>query len=206
MHPRTARTVRAYDEHAEAYEEAWRDTRLVDAAKQLGALAGRGGVVLDVACGPVLDTRLLRDQGLRVAAGDVSWECMRVAKMLHPKGSLAQWDFRRLPFADATFDGVWAPGALQHLPRAEIRPTLREWRRVQRRGPIFLTFPEGDAELAPFPDPPAGEVYVTKVSLDEAKALLLDAGYVQVEVEGRPDLAGRPGVSWVHAFGRLPEP
>jgi SAM-dependent methyltransferase len=203
MDPRTAQSLKAYDASASDYLEAWREKRLLDAVKQFGAMVGRGGVVLDVACGPALDTRLLRDQGLRVASGDLSWECMRVGKTLHPKGALARWDFRQLPFADNTFDGVWAPAALQHLPRAEIRPTLREWRRVQRRGPIFVTFPRGDAELEPFDDPPAGEVFVTKVSVDEVKALLLAEGYEQVEIEERPDLLGRSDVTWIHAFARL---
>jgi ubiquinone/menaquinone biosynthesis C-methylase UbiE len=206
MDPRTAESIKAYDANATAYLEAWRDLRLLDAVKQFGVLAQRGGVVLDVASGPTLDTRLLRDQGLHPVAGDLSWESMHVGKTLHPRGSLARWDFRRLPFADGTFDGVWAPAALQHLPRGEIRSTLAEWRRVQRRGPIFVTFPEGDAELAPFDDPPAGEVFVTKVSVDEVRALLLAAGYEQVEVEHRPDLAERPGVTWLHALARLPEP
>jgi SAM-dependent methyltransferase len=205
MDPRAAQSIKAYDASAAAYQEARSEPRLLDAIRQFGALAGRGGAVLDVACGPALDTRLLRDQGLHVVAGDLSWECMRVGKTLHPKGSLARWDYRRLPFVAGTFDGVWAPEALQHLPRSEIRPTLAEWRRVQRRGPIFVTFPEGDAELAPFDDPPAGEVFVTRVSLDELKALLLAAGYEQVEVERRPDLLARPGVAWLHALARLSE-
>ena len=203
LDPRTARSVDAYDATAEEYQQAWRSRRPLDAARAFGALAGRGARVLDVACGPALDVRLLRDAGLRVVAGDRSHESMRIGKLFFPRGALARWDFRRLPFPDGVFDGVWAPAALQHLPRAQIRPTLAEWRRVQRRGPIFVTFMEGSAELVPVDDPPAGTVHVTTVTVDQLKALLLGAGYGEVEVEPRPDLLGRD-VTWLHGWGRLP--
>ncbi len=128
---------------------------------------------------------------------------MRVGKTFFPKGSLARWDYRQLPFADATFAGVWAPASLQHLPVSEIRPALAELRRVHDRGPIFLTFLQGAADLAPFVDEPAGTVYATAVSADELKALVLAAGYTEVEVESRPDPLGRTGVTWLYGWGRL---
>lgn len=202
---RVDRTVAAYDAAAAAYQEAWRQRRPLDAIRKFGALVGRGGRVIDVACGPALDVRLLRDQGLKVVAGDRSHEVMRLARTLFPKGSLAQWDYRRLPFDDGVFDGVWAPAALQHMPRALIRRTLGEWCRVQRRGPIFITFREGGQDLGPVQDPPAGTVWATSVTGDQLRALLLDAGYGEVEVETRPDLAGAPDVTWVYGWGRLPE-
>jgi ubiquinone/menaquinone biosynthesis C-methylase UbiE len=202
--PRTSKSVDAYDRVAAEYLERWRDARPRDAAKKFGAMAGRGATILDAACGPVLDVRVLRDAGVHVVAGDLSQECMRVGKTYFPKGSLARWDYRRLPFADDTFGGIWAAGALQHLPLAEVRPALAELRRVHGRGPIFLSFPEGHAELAPLEDPPAGTVYVTKISADELKALLVAAGYREVEVEQRPDLQERPGLSWLYGWGRLP--
>ena len=195
----------AYDGAAEAYQQQWRDRRPRDAVRKFGGLVGRGGRVLDVACGPALDVRLLRDAGLHVVAGDLSHEVMRVAKTFFPKGSLARWDFRRLPFADAQFDGIWAPQALQHLPRSQIRPTLAEWRRVQRRGPIFLSFREGDAELTEIDDPPAGKVRATMVTAGQLKALLLAAGYGEVEIEGRSDPLERPGITWLYGWGRLPQ-
>jgi SAM-dependent methyltransferase len=200
---RTRRSVEAYDAAASAYHEAWVEHRARDAVRKFAALAGRGARVVDVASGPTLDVRLLRDAGLKVIAGDLSLESMRVGKLLFPKGALARWDFRRLPFPDGTFGGVWAPAALQHLPRREIRPALAEFRRVQRTGPIFVTFQEGGGELEPVEDPPAGSVYVTTVSPDQLRALLVDAGYGQVEVERRPDLLSRPGVTWLHGWGRL---
>lgn len=203
MDERIAGTLAAYDQAAEAYQEHRRDRRPLDAVRKFAGLAGRGARVLDVACGPVLDVRVLRDAGLTVVAGDRSHESMRIGKLLFPKGSLARWDFRNLPFADGTFEGVWAHAALQHLPRAHMRAGLAELRRVQRSGPIFASFREGSGDLDPVEDPPAGTVYATSVSADELRALLLDSGYVDVEVDRRPDLAEGPD-TWLYGYGRLP--
>jgi len=128
---------------------------------------------------------------------------MKVAKTLFPKGSLAQWDMRELPFADGTFGGVWAPAALQHLPVAEIRSTLAEFRRVHAAGPIFLTFREGRANLEAVDEPQVGTVYASTISGEELKGLLLAAGYTEVEVEPRRDPLERPDVTWLYGWGRL---
>lgn len=204
MDQRIADTVAAYDEAADAYQEQMSGRRPLDAVRKFAGLAGRGARVLDAACGPVLDVRVLRDAGLVVVAGDRSHASMRIGKVLFPKGALARWDFRRLPFADDTFEGVWAHAALQHLPRVQMRAGLAELRRVHRTGPIFLSFREGSGDLEPVEDPPAGTVYVTTVSADELKALLLDAGYVEIEIDTRPDLNGRPD-TWLYGYGRLPQ-
>ena len=202
---RIDRTVAAYDAGATAYQEAWRQRRPLDAIRKFGSLVGRDGRILDVACGPALDVRLLRDAGLKVFAGDRSHESMKLARTLFPKGALARWDYRRLPFPDAVFDGIWAPAALHHMPRSQIRRTLAEWRRVQRRGPIFVTFREGAADLEPVEDSPVGTVFSTSVTGDQLRALLLAAGYGEVEVEARPDIAGTPDVTWLYGWGRLPQ-
>jgi ubiquinone/menaquinone biosynthesis C-methylase UbiE len=202
---RIDRTVAAYDAAALEYQGAWRQRRPLDAIRKFGALVGREGRILDVACGPALDVRLLRDAGLKVFGGDRSHESMKLAHTLFPKGALARWDYRRLPFADGVFDGIWAPSALHHMPRAQIRPTLAEWRRVQRRGPIFVTFREGSEDLAPVEDPPVGTVFATSISGDQLRALLLAAGYDEVEVEARPDVSGAADVNWLYGWGRLPQ-
>lgn len=202
MDPRQQRTIAAYDEVAEAYHQRWKDLRARDAIKRFAGLAGRGAVVLDIACGPGVDLRVLRDAGLTVVAGDAAPYAMKVARTYFPKGALAQWDYRRLPFADNTFDGIWASAALQHLPLTELRSTLAEVVRVQRRGPIYCSFREGRCDLERFDDPPAEPVYANAVTPDEVQALLVDAGYRHVEVERRPDLAGRSEVTWLHAVGQ----
>lgn len=205
MDPRQQRTIAAYGEVAFDYFEQWKDHRPRDAVKRFAALAGRGAVVCDLACGPGVDLRELRDAGLTVVAGDAAPDAMAVARTYFPKGALARWDYRRLPFADDTFEGVWACAALQHLPLSELRPTLAEVVRVQRRGPIFCAFPEGRCDLVQVDDPPATSVYATAATADELRALLIEAGYQRVEVERRPDLLGRSDTMWLYAFGQLPE-
>lgn len=202
MDPRTDRSIAAYDAAAEAYQQAWWDHRPLDAVRTFARMAGRGALVIDVAAGPVLDVRVLRDAGLVVVAGDRSAASMAIGGKLFPKKPLAVWDYRRLPFVDATFEGVWAPAALQHLPRAEMRAGLAELRRVHRAGPIFVSFREGSGDLELVADEPAGDVHVTSVSEPELKALLADQGYASVEVERRPDPAGRRDVTWLYGWGR----
>lgn len=199
----TAMTVNAYDRCASEYLEAWKDRRPRDSARTFARMAGADALVLDVAGGPGLDVRLLRDVGLRAVSGDLSMECMRVAHTFFPKGLLARWDFRRLPFADATFDGIWAPAALQHLPRRAIIPVMRQLQRVQRSGPLFLTFPDGASDLGTIEDPPAGHVHATAVTPEELRGLLLKLGYVDVEVESRPDPRGVP-LRWSYGWGLVP--
>ncbi len=205
MHPRRHATIAAYDAAAAAYLERWSPVRPREDARRFASLAGRGAVVLDPACGPGIDLRLLRDAGLTVVAGDRGAEAVRVGHTFFPKSGIARWDLHRLPFTDDTFAGVWAARALQHLPLAEVRTALAELRRVQARGPIFVALREGRGELEPLEDPPAGTVYVNAVTVDELRALLAAAGYAAVEVERRPDLAERSGVAWLHAIARVPE-
>src|SRR5688572_8976141 len=161
--PRVVATVAAYDQHAAGYHELWRQRRPLDAIRKFLALAGRGARVLDVACGPALDVRLLSDGGVKVFAGDLSHELLRLSKTFYPRGAIARWDMRRLPFPDRVFGGVWAPSALEHLPRGHLRPTLRELRRVQRAGPLFVSFRDGAGDLAPVEEPSLGTVHVTSV-------------------------------------------
>lgn len=204
MDARLRQTQDAYDANAADYQRRWRQHRPLDAIRKFASRVGRGGRILDVACGPALDVRLLRDGGLTVFAGDLSHESMRLAKTLFPKGCVARWDYRNLPFPDRVFDGIWASAALQHVPRSQVRPVLAEWRRVQARGPVFVSLREGTGDLEAVEEPAVGLVHATTVSAHELKALLVDAGYVDVEVEPRPDLLGRTDVTWLYGFGRLP--
>jgi ubiquinone/menaquinone biosynthesis C-methylase UbiE len=92
-----------------------------------------GSFYLDVGCGAGTYTRWLDDQRLSVVGVDYSQPALRKA-MARTKAGIAfcSADATRLPFADASVDGVLCLGVLQAMQASE--PLVRELSRVIRDG------------------------------------------------------------------------
>ncbi len=104
------------------------------------------GRVLDVGCGAGRDMAWLETQGAAVIGVDLS-EGMLAQARPQVRGPLVQGDMRRLPFAGATFAGLWVAASLLHLPKAAVPAGLREFRRLLRpTGLLFLGLQEGAGE------------------------------------------------------------
>jgi ubiquinone/menaquinone biosynthesis C-methylase UbiE len=117
-----------------------------DTMAQLVELGPPRGAVLDAGCGigSFLEFLLQRSPAARYVGIDVSrgmlGHAARQLGLTDGGGGapvqLAQADACRLPFADATFDVVYARGLLHHLP--EPSAGIREIRRVLRPGGTAL--------------------------------------------------------------------
>jgi SAM-dependent methyltransferase/uncharacterized protein YbaR (Trm112 family) len=117
-----------------------------DTMAQLAELAPPRGTVLDAGCGIGSFLGFLRQRapGVRYVGIDVSRGMLdHAARQLEGSATpgaadvpLAQADACRLPFADATFDVVYARGLLHHLP--EPSAGIREIGRVLRPGGTAL--------------------------------------------------------------------
>jgi len=96
-----------------------------------------GERVLEVAVGTgLVHARLARrlgTSGLLVGV-DLAPRMLRVTRRQAPAARLAQADARRLPFADGSFDLVWASYLLDLVPAEEMTPLLSEFRRVLKVG------------------------------------------------------------------------
>ena len=94
-----------------------------------------GERVLEVAVGTGLVhkrlARRLGRSGLLVGV-DLAPRMLAVTRRQVPEGRLARADALRLPFADASFDLLWASYLLDLIPAEEMTPLLREFRRVLR--------------------------------------------------------------------------
>ncbi len=103
------------------------------------------GKVLDVGSGPGRDGLLLKEKGLEVVCLDASEEMVKMSAKKGLKSIVG--DFNNLPFAEKTFDGVWAYTSLLHIPKTEIDKPLQEIHRVLKKDGVFgLGLIEGDTE------------------------------------------------------------
>lgn len=93
-----------------------------------------GAELLHAGCGSgQVDARL--HGYVRITAVDISPAALRLYARHNPIAArVEQADIFRLPFADATFDGVYNLGVMEHFTSDEIERILAELRRVLRPG------------------------------------------------------------------------
>ena len=79
--------------------------------ERLANLVQPGGVVLDLGCGGGEDAPALASMGLRCVGLDISAGLLDITRRQDAlAGRAVLGDMRQLPFADGTFDAVWADG------------------------------------------------------------------------------------------------
>jgi SAM-dependent methyltransferase len=200
---RTLKSVAAYDEHARAYQESLRLKRPLADVRRFAAFAQRDDLVLDAACGPANDLRLLRDTGVHPVGVDLSLGALREARMLLPRHPLVQAALHDLPFRPRSFRGLWLSGAFNHLPRSEWRRTFASLLELLDSGPVYFSCLRSNADMEPIDDPVLGEVFVSGASEGEVEALLGSHGLTDLTVEVRPDPLLDRRRLWVVALGRL---
>ena len=74
-----------------------------------------GQHLLDVACGPGMVLRAARERGVTASGIDLSGEAIALAQKLLPGIDAQVGNAERLPFADATFDGITCLGSLERF-------------------------------------------------------------------------------------------
>ena len=142
------KTRETYQKIAAAYAQAQQDRGpLASQIAKFAALVKPGGLVLDVGCGPGMDTAVFLQHHLAPVGLDFSHEMMRTGRESYGiQLPFVQTDMRRLPLG-CMADGIWACASLLHLDRVELLPTLREFHRVLHPGGIlYLSVKLGSGE------------------------------------------------------------
>lgn len=111
------------------------------------ALAGGGGMVGDLGCGPGRLTGHLAELGLDVFGVDLSPGMIEVARRSHPGLRFEVSSLDRLDLADGSLAGVLAWYSLIHTPPEHQPAILTELHRVLAPGGLLLiAFQVGDDE------------------------------------------------------------
>lgn len=110
---------------------------LIDAFVRLSGLPP-GARVVDLGCGSGVFTNVLHQRGYRSSGVDLSPSLLAIARAKFSGIEFLEGDIERLPFADASFDGVLLSGVLHHLP--ERSRCAAEVFRILRPGGKFVAF------------------------------------------------------------------
>lgn len=146
---RLEKTQATYRQIAADYAQAQQNRgQLAAQISRFAQLLPPGGTVLDVGCGPGMDTAVLQTHHLTAIGLDFSHEMMRVGRDEHGvQVPFAQADMRCLPVTGQKIDGIWSCASLLHLERKDVLPTLQEFHRVLKPGgAVYLSVKLGSGE------------------------------------------------------------
>jgi SAM-dependent methyltransferase len=191
-------TALSYTREASAWHEGtpkdrsgWRESYA-----RLQNLVKPGGVVLDLGCGSGEDAPALASMGLRCVGLDISAGLLDLTRRFEAlAGRAVMGDLRSLPFADGTFDAVWAGGSVHHVTKPEMRGVASEVAQVLKPGGVFalsveLGLHDGYVSNS---DNVQGRRWYSYFEPDELRAILRCAGIDVVDAyfgEPQPSSAG----------------
>ncbi|MCU4974793.1 methyltransferase domain-containing protein [Halobacteria archaeon AArc-m2/3/4] len=133
-------TRNAYESEAEAYVEKYCSISAVDIYGDtfLEVLADgqsdEPSRLLDLGCGPGSDIETFNAAGYEVVGLDITQSFLRKATGNALVADFVCGDMRNLPFSGESFEGIWASASLHHIPRSDIKATLRDCQRILRSG------------------------------------------------------------------------
>ncbi len=104
--------------------------------------------VLDLGCGPGVETKKLSENGFELYGFDLSDKLLKIASRQVPLAHFIQGNMlEKFPFEDQYFDGVFAKASLLHVPKDKITKVFDEIIRVLKKGGVFhLAVKKGNAE------------------------------------------------------------
>lgn len=193
--------IEKYNKTAEEYSRSLIGTEDKVELEKLKTFLRPGNKVLDVGCAAGRDTRILRDMGFDVVGSDLAEKLLLIARKNNPDIEFVLADMRKLPFADGSFQAVWASAVLHHVGRVEMPAVLREfWRVLASDGILYVHTKAGNGILRTSEEAVKGETREFElVTAEELDKMLQGAGYRKMKLEVKASKS-RPGLYWVNAF------
>lgn len=192
-------TLAHYEENAVSFEAGTRDHDVSqNIAALLAHLQGEPPYdILDLGCGPGRDLKTFSSLGHRVVGLDGT---ARFVSMARKASGCEVWhqDLMQLELPAARFDGIYANAVLFHVPGQELPRVLGELRTALRPGGVlFSSNPRGGNQ-----EGWNRGRYGAYHDLDGWRALLIEAGFEELEHYYRPDGLPREQQPWLASVWR----
>ena len=100
----------------------------------------RFGVFLEAGCGTAESSGRIHRNGRTLIGLDFSEVALRAAKKGGGMDAFIRADIFAIPCRSQSIDGIWNLGVMEHFTEAQIRSSLREFRRVLKPGGAMILF------------------------------------------------------------------
>lgn len=205
MAERVERTAAVYDKIACDYATRRAHDYSDAAINSFDELLAPRSEVVSIGCGAGRDMDRFQQLGHQVVGIDISTELLKIGKAQYPHLPFIRADMRQLPLARESVQGIWAHESLHHVEREDIQPTLKEFRRILRRGGIlFLLTRHGGGDVQVREPLSSGEIReYTLLKEGELDHLLVQTGYEQVDMQTFNEQDRKEGgrnLNWISAL------
>jgi len=132
-----SQTLEFYDQHTEDFISGTLEADMEGTRTRFAAYLPDHALILDFGCGSGRDTKAFLQEGYQVEATDGSEEiCIKASEYtgIHVQRML----FSEL-CAKEKYDGIWACASILHLPREELKDTLKKIETAIKPGGILYT-------------------------------------------------------------------
>jgi ubiquinone/menaquinone biosynthesis C-methylase UbiE len=202
-----SRTIEWYDKNAAYYANSIKSVTPTGDIDMFLRYTIKTPYVLEAGCGPGRETKIFRDKKVNTVGVDVSEGLLQIARKENPTAEFIIADFKKLPFDDETFDGVFARASLVHCESIkDAIASLREFYRVLKNsGTVFIAVKQrqGDVTTEVVSDVIAQEGrFFRYYSLAELKDLLQQSHFEILHEEIHQDRLGRSDVAWIKIVAR----
>lgn len=154
-------------------------------------------MILDAGSAAGRDSHYFFQKGLRVTGVDLSEGLLKIAVKKYPEIEFVKADFRKLPFENNYFNGIWAHASLVHMDKlADTIDSLKEFKRILKMDGILYVYVKTDKrETSIVNDKLSGhDRFFRYYSKKQIEQLIKTLNFKIISSEFDKDLAGRTGV------------
>lgn len=136
-----------------------------------------GSSMLDIGCGWGTHAKHFERHGLRYTGGDLSDKRIAIAQRENPNTEFLVMSFRKIPFPDGSFGGIWCCCALESEPRHNIKNVFKELHRVLIPGGLFFVLSPAYGSAEGVVDESGRRAYSAVYELGELHRAIAQSGF-----------------------------